>query len=109
MAMETKRKKLEAQVKQARRQIARRGPWIEGSLVSTARVCGKTNCACHRGGAKHPVLYLTGKLGGKTVSLYVPRKLEAEVRRWAENYKRLKQLTRQVSELQKEIVRLREE
>jgi len=84
-------------------------PWIEGSLVSTSRFCGKENCACHHGGFKHPVLYVTWKEKGKTVSLYIPRKLESDVRRWVKNYRKLKELTREVSDIQKQIVRLRED
>lgn len=84
-------------------------PWIEGSLVSTSRFCGKKNCACHHGGSKHPVLYVTWKERGKTVSLYIPRKLENDVRRWVQNYRKLKELTREVSDIQKQIVRLRED
>ena len=84
-------------------------PWTEGSLVSTSRFCGKKNCACHHRGSKHPVLYVTWKEKGKTVSLYVPRKLENDVRRWVQNYRELKELTREVSDIQKQIVRLRED
>ena len=84
-------------------------PWIEGSIVSTSRFCGKKNCACHHGGPKHPVLYVTWKEKGKTVSLYIPRKIENDVRRWVQNYRKLKELTREVSDIQKQIVRLRED
>lgn len=84
-------------------------PWIEGSLVSTARFCGKKNCICHQGGPKHPVLYVTWKENGKTVSLYVPRRLEPEVIGWVQNYKKLKDLVREISEIQKQIIRLRED
>lgn len=90
------------------RQIPNLGPWIEGTLVTTSRKCGKDNCACHHQGPKHPVLFVTWKEAGKTVSLYTPRQLEAEVKQWAENYKKLKALIRQASEVQKQIVRLRE-
>ena len=77
-------------------------------MVSTARRCGKKSCACQRGGAKHPVLYLTGKEGGKTVSLYVPRAMEAEVRQWAANRRKLKALLKEIDEVGKAILRLRE-
>ena len=90
------------------RQIQNLGPWIEGTLVATTRKCGKDNCACHRQGPKHPVLFVTWKEAGKTVSLYIPRHLEAEVKQWTENYKRLKVLIRQISEVQKQMVRRRE-
>ena len=105
-------KRLRSQLQSKRlsliRQIQNLGPWIEGTLVTTARKCGKDNCACHRQGPKHPVLFVTWKEAGKTVSLYIPRQLEAEVKQWTENYKRLKELIRQISEVQRQIVRLRE-
>jgi len=102
------RLELESRRRELIRQIKRLGPWIEGTLVSTSRWCGKPTCACHREGAKHPVVFITWKQAGKTVSLYVPRKHESEVKVWAENYKKLKDLIRQVSEIQKQILRLRE-
>ena len=89
-------------------QLQNLGPWIEGSLVATTRKCGKEGCACHHNGPKHPVLFLTWKEAGKTISLYIPRQLESAVKEWAQNYKKLKALIRQVSEVQKQIVRLRE-
>ena len=42
-------------------------PWIEGTLFSTVRTCGKKNCACRVEGPKHPVMYITGKQKGKGV------------------------------------------
>lgn len=84
-------------------------PWIEGSLVSTSRFCGKKNCICHHEGPKHPVVYVTWKEKGKTISLYVPRRMEKEVIRWVQNYKKLKDLIREISEIQKQIIRLRED
>lgn len=88
--------------------IADFSPWIEGTLVIATRICGRKNCACHTSGQKHSVMYVTWKENGKTVSLYVPRHLETEVRKWVENYKSLKELIRQISNIQKDIVRLRE-
>lgn len=102
------REQLESRRKELMQEIENTGLWIEGTLVATERRCGKNNCACHRDGPKHPVLFITWKEAGKTVSLYVPRKLESEVKVWAENYKRLKELIWHISEVQKEIVRLRE-
>lgn len=84
-------------------------PWIQGSLVSTKRICGKPNCSCHHGGSKHPALFVTWKEQEKTLSLYVPRKLESEVKAWAGNYKRLKAVLREISGIQRQIVRLRED
>ena len=107
--MSIQRDQLEAQRRALIRRLSQLGPWIEGSLVSTARTCGKKSCACMNQGPKHPVMYITGKQKGKTVSLYIPRKLEAEVSTWLKNYKKAKELIRKISNVQKEIIRLREE
>jgi len=107
--MKTTYRILEAKRRQVVNQIASLDPWIEGTFVSTSRRCGKKNCACHKGGTKHPVLYLTWKEKGKTLSLYVPRRWEAEVRRWVGTYKKLKTLIRQVTLLQRQVIGLRED
>jgi len=107
--MKGQKQSLEAKRLKPLRKIQTLIPWIEGSLVSTSRFCGKKNCICHQGGSKHPVLYITWKEQGKTVSLYVPRRLESEVIGWVQNYKRLKDLIREISEIQKQIIGLRED
>ena len=99
---------LEAQRRRLISKITSVDPWIEGTFVSTSRRCGKKNCACHQGGIKHPVLYLTWKENGKTFSLYVPKRWEIDVRRWTENYKKLKVLIREVTLLQRQMIGLRE-
>jgi len=106
--MKTTYRTLEAKRRQFVNQIASLDPWIEGTFVSTSRRCGKKNCACHKGGAKHQVLYLTWKENRKTLSLYVPRRWEVEVRRWVETYKKLKTLIREVTLLQRQVIGLRE-
>jgi len=99
---------LEAQRRRLISKITSVDPWIEGTFVSTSRRCGKKNCACHQGGIKHPVLYLTWKENGKTFSLYVSKRWEIDVRRWTENYKKLKVLIREVTLLQRQMIGLRE-
>jgi hypothetical protein len=107
MAMKSLKQTLETKRFKPLRKMNTLIPWVEGSLVSTSRFCGKKNCICHHGGAKHPVVYVTWKEKGKTVSLYIPRRLERDVRRWVQNYKKLKDLIREISEIQKQIIRLR--
>jgi hypothetical protein len=107
--MKDRKKELEKRREEIVRRMSGLSPWIQGSVVVVKRVCGQKGCACHRGGSKHPAMYLTGKEAGKTVSLYVPRKMEAEVGVWAGNYKQLKKLLREVSEIQAQILKLREE
>lgn len=107
--MKTTRRTLEVQRRRVVNKIASLDPWIEGTFVSASRRCGKKNCACHQGGAKHPVLYLTWKQNGKTLSLYVPKRWEGEVKTWVENYKRLKALIREVTLIQRQMIGIRED
>jgi len=69
-----------------RRQIAQTGPFLEGHLSSFKR----PGCAAPGG-------HLTFKQKGRTRTVYVPMGLVAEVKTWTRNYKRLKQLIRQVT------------
>lgn len=107
--MKTTKRTLEARKDKLISKIAKLNPWIEGTIVTTNRICGKKNCACYKGDSKHPVMYVTWKENGKTVSLYVPKKLETEVRSWGANYKKFKELVRKISNIQKDILRVRED
>ncbi len=68
------------------RQIARIGPFLEGSLSSFKRP-----------GCAQPGWHLTFKQHGRTRTLYVPLEVVAEVKQWTLNYRRLKTLIRQVT------------
>src|SRR5258708_10920580 len=68
------------------RQIARIGPFLEGSLSPFKRP-----------GCTQPGWHLTFKQRGRTRTLYVPIELVAEVKKWNLNYRRLKRLIRQVT------------
>ena len=93
------------------RHLATVGPLIDGSLVTIARACGNPNCKCTRG-EKHQSLYLTYKghrkapgEAAKTKTLYVPVALEGEVRKWSRECTKVRELIRQLSEIQREIIR----
>ncbi|MFC2149421.1 DUF6788 family protein [Candidatus Auribacterota bacterium] len=106
--MSLNRQQLQAKRKGLLQEMRKIGPWVEGSLVCTQRICGTSGCACRRGGPKHPAMFITGKEHGKTVCLYIPRKLESQAREWSQNYKTLKGLIRALSDVQKQIIRLRD-
>lgn len=93
------------------RHLATLGPLIDGSLVTIARVCGNPNCKCAQG-EKHRSLYLTYKgqrrvpgEPAKSKTLYIPVPLEAEVRQWNQECVKARELIRQISEIQREIIR----
>ena len=70
--------------------------FVRASLVTMSRVCGNPNCRCAKG-EKHVSLYLSHSQGGRTRKLFVPKKYEARVKRWIENYRRVRQLMEEVS------------
>lgn len=70
-----------------------------------ARRCGNSaHCHCLHG-SRHVSTYLTYKDNGKTRTLYVPIGLESQVRRWSQDYRRLKELVRQICEVQRTLIR----
>lgn len=80
------------------KELAARGPVLAASLVQIQRRCGRPGCHCAQG-ALHVGYYLTRTVAGKTRTVYVPTELVAEVRRWIAEHRRLKQVTREVTEL----------
>jgi len=74
-------------------------PFIAGSMVKIAHTCGnKEHCKCSRG-EKHENYYLTYKVKNKTKTKYIPVAMEEEVREWTYEYKRLKRLMKEISDL----------
>lgn len=82
-----------------------RCPVVGASLVTIATTCGNPGCHCHKDLDKHIGHYLTYKLKGKTKTVYVPLELVAEVKKWIAEHHRLRQLSREVSELSIALVR----
>lgn len=79
---------LEVRRNAKRKQLAAVGPVVQGSLVTVKH---KT--------CKHTAHLLTFPVKGKTKSVYVPLGLVEEVRRWSQNYRKVKQLLRESSNL----------
>lgn len=88
------RRLCEARVKQ----LKAIGPVLAASLVVIRKQCGRPGCRCQRG-EKHPGNYLTYKEKGKTHTVYVPLDLLQEVKGWIEEHRRLRRLTREISQL----------
>jgi hypothetical protein len=68
------------------KQIARIGPFVEGTLSEYQRT-----------GRKASSWHLTYKIEGKTHTVYVPVAMAEEVKQWTREYRRLKQLIRKVT------------
>ena len=87
------------------KKLAQLQPFIAGSLAKVGVKCGNPNCKC-ASGERHEAWVLTRKERGKTVTVHVPRDMVEEVARWAAEYKRLKVLLREISELGEEAIRI---
>ncbi len=77
---------------------------LHGNLIERDMICGKPGCRCSRG-ERHHVLHLHRRVGGRLRQLYVPRYIEAEVRRWVEQEHHLRELLARLWDLQWEKVR----
>lgn len=80
------------------KQLQAKSPLLAASLVTIRRACGNPNCRCARG-QKHPGHYLTWKVKTKTHTVYVPVDLLPQVKQWTQEYRRLKQLVRELTQL----------
>ena len=87
------------------RQLAEVGPFVEGSFCTRKVKCGKPGCRCAEG-FPHEACVLTRKVRGKTKTTHVPRDLRDEVESWANQYKRLKSLMKEISQLSEQIIRI---
>lgn len=85
-------------------QLAKIGPFVEGSLSVVNRICGTKTCRCMNGGKKHPAMFLTWKDKRKTKALYIPVKKHKIVKLYHQNYKKLKKIIRSVSDVQKMLI-----
>lgn len=87
------------------KRLRRVGPFVSGSMVVVSRRCGNPHCRCATG-EKHKGYYLMYKVKGKTTAVYVPVDLVPEVKKWVREHRRLKRLIADISEQQKEVIRL---
>lgn len=85
-------------------QLHAQRPVLAASLVVLHRTCGKPTCRCAQG-HKHLGHYLTWKEQGKTRTAYVPQALLPQVQQWQHEYRRLKRLIGEISQLSLALVK----
>ena len=78
---------------------------MKGSLAMRATRCGRPGCKCAKGEKHGPYLYVSVFRGGRTRSVYVPQRLEGEVRRWVESARRLEGDVAAITWLNAELLR----
>ena len=77
---------------------------INGSLAQTGSKCGQPGCRCQRG-HKHLKTNLCKKVDGRRCTTYVPQDLVAEVRRGTEEFRRARELLREIADVNWAIIR----
>ena len=85
-------------------QLAAVGPILQGSPAEIGVTYGNPNCRCARG-QKHRSHILKRQVRGKTQSLYVPVDMVQEARKWVEEYRRVQRLLKEISELNRKILK----
>lgn len=77
--------------------------FLIGSVVTYQLKCSK-HCQCNRGKG-HKGFYLSTKQDGKTRNLWLPKHVVKEARRMSRSYARLKQILRDLSQVNYELLR----
>lgn len=79
------------------------GPFVRAYLRLVDVKCGEPTCHCATGKG-HPSHYLVIKQDGKTQTRYVQKDRLEEVRGWLKEYKRVRRLVQEVSDLTLELL-----
>lgn len=79
--------------------LVSKGEFLRGNPVIMKRVCGNKNCKCATEGEKHESLYISENKDGARKMIYVPKRLEEEVKKKLQTYQKIKKLTERISEI----------
>jgi len=79
--------------------LVHRGDFLRGNPVIMERTCGNKNCRCILEGKKHKSLYISKNKDGKRKMIYVPKRMEGEVRAKLDAYQKIKKLSEKISEI----------
>jgi len=88
------------------KQLRNYGEFMRGSMVTLKRPCTYRGCRKCAEGTKHPTTYYSISRKNKTELIYLPKRIQARVKRLIENYHRMNSLTDRISELTLGIVKL---
>jgi hypothetical protein len=82
------------------------GEVLRGSLMERYLTCGNPDCKCARGERHGPVWYLSVTLDqSHRAGCTVPGDQVEQVRRWIENYHRVKENLEKISDINRELMR----
>lgn len=95
-----------ARARELRERMRRLGQMIRGTINFRAVTCGKPGCRCARG-ARHRCVTITGKVAGKTRTVYVAPEFQREAELMCANYQRHKELLKELTQVNLELIRSR--
>jgi hypothetical protein len=100
-------------LRQRQKALLRRLPPLQsilrGSLVERYKRCGKPGCKCAKGPGHGPKYYLTVSYPKRRPQMdYVPADLQEKVKEYLENYRKVKEILEELSEINRELLRRRE-
>jgi hypothetical protein len=82
------------------------GEILRGSLMERYLTCGNPHCKCARGERHGPVWYFSVTLDqSHRAGSTVPAEQVEQVRRWIENYHRIKEQLEKISNINRELLR----
>jgi hypothetical protein len=82
---------------------------LRGSLVERYKRCGKPGCKCTKGPGHGPKYYLTVSYPKRKPEMdYVPAEFQEKVKEHLENYRKAKGILEEISEINRELLRRRE-
>jgi hypothetical protein len=84
------------------------GEILKGSLIERVTVCQRPGCRCLKGQKHGPYLYASFFDGKQSRQVYVPQTMQAQVRRWVQNYQKLSKTVAKLSGLSVQLIRLRQ-
>ena len=88
------------------RSLGEAGTFMPGSFVEKRWRCAKPECICNRTGKKHTAFAVTGKVKGRTKSVYVPVGMADEVKGWVKEYRRVQKTIKEIGALAEQLIRL---
>ena len=88
------------------RSLGEAGMFMPGSFIEKRWKCAKPECLCNRTGKKHTAYAVTGKVKGKTRSIYVPVGMAEEVKGWVKEYRRIQKVIKEIGLLAEHLIRL---
>jgi len=83
---------------------------LRGSLIERYIRCGKPGCKCTKGPGHGPKYYLSVSYPGRRPEQdYVPQKYHKQVEEFLTNYQKAKQILEEISSINRELLRRREQ